>query len=63
APTFIISENAGVNGDFVVGKLLDQDNVNLGYDASKGMFQISTHEGTQNSLCHLSLVYVLVLAI
>ncbi|KAI3869106.1 hypothetical protein MKW92_032730 [Papaver armeniacum] len=56
APTFIISENAGVNGDFVVGKLLDQDNVNLGYDASKGMFQISTHEGTQNSLCHLSLL-------
>ncbi|KAI3879972.1 hypothetical protein MKW92_001475 [Papaver armeniacum] len=56
AHTFIISENAGVNGNFVVGKLLDQDNVNLGYDASKGMFQISTHEGTQNSLCHLSLL-------
>ncbi|KAI3920923.1 hypothetical protein MKW92_003551 [Papaver armeniacum] len=59
APTFIISRKCfGVNGDFVVGNSLDQDNVNLGYDASKGMFQISTHEGTQNSLCHLSLAYV-----
>ncbi|XP_026447301.1 chaperonin CPN60-like 2, mitochondrial [Papaver somniferum] len=38
APTFTISENAGVNGAVVVGKLLDQDNVNLGYDASKGVY-------------------------
>ncbi|KAI3845570.1 hypothetical protein MKX03_019719, partial [Papaver bracteatum] len=38
APTFTISENAGVNGAVVVGKLLDQDNVNLGYDAAKGVY-------------------------
>ncbi|MCL7033139.1 hypothetical protein MKW94_004000, partial [Papaver nudicaule] len=35
APTFTISENAGVNGAVVIGKLLDQENVNLGYDAAK----------------------------
>ncbi|KAI3941966.1 hypothetical protein MKW98_009176 [Papaver atlanticum] len=38
APTFTISENAGVNGAVVIGKLLDQDNVNLGYDAAKGVY-------------------------
>ncbi|KAI3978265.1 hypothetical protein MKX01_003428 [Papaver californicum] len=38
APTFTISENAGVNGAVVIGKLLDQENVNLGYDAAKGEY-------------------------
>ncbi|KAI3979441.1 hypothetical protein MKX01_001633 [Papaver californicum] len=38
APTFTISENAGVNGAVVIGKLLDQENVNIGYDAAKGEY-------------------------
>ncbi|RZC81829.1 hypothetical protein C5167_044399 [Papaver somniferum] len=37
APTFTIYENAGLNDAVVVGKLLDQDNVNLGYDASRSV--------------------------
>jgi chaperonin GroEL len=28
--------NAGVEGAVVVGKLLEQDNTDLGYDAAKG---------------------------
>ncbi|KAI3991486.1 hypothetical protein MKX01_006788 [Papaver californicum] len=38
APTFTLSENAGVNGVVVIGRLLDQENVNLGYDAAKGEY-------------------------
>jgi chaperonin GroEL len=32
----IIASNAGVEGAVVVGKLLEQDNTDLGYDAAKG---------------------------
>jgi chaperonin GroEL len=32
-----IAANAGVDGSVVVGKLLEQDNLSLGYDASKGL--------------------------
>lgn len=31
-----IASNAGVEGAVVVGKLLEQDNPDLGYDAAKG---------------------------
>lgn len=31
-----IAANAGVEGAVVVGKLLEQDNTDLGYDAAKG---------------------------
>lgn len=33
-----IASNAGVEGAVVVGKLLEQDNTDLGYDAAKGRF-------------------------
>ncbi|KAI3502260.1 hypothetical protein L1887_30292 [Cichorium endivia] len=36
APVHTIAANAGVEGDVVVGKLLEQDNPDLGYDAAKG---------------------------
>ncbi|KAG6531644.1 chaperonin CPN60-2, mitochondrial-like [Zingiber officinale] len=36
APAYIIASNAGVEGAVVVGKLLEQDNLDLGYDAAKG---------------------------
>ncbi|KAJ7979732.1 chaperonin CPN60-2, mitochondrial [Quillaja saponaria] len=34
-PVHTIASNAGVEGDVVVGKLLEQDNTDLGYDAAK----------------------------
>ena len=35
-----IATNAGVEGAVVVGKLLEQDNPDLGYDAAKGQWFI-----------------------
>lgn len=34
-----LASNAGVEGAIVVGKLLEQDNYVLGYDAAKGESQ------------------------
>lgn len=36
-----IASNAGVEGAVVVGKLLEQDNYDLGYDAAKGNDSLS----------------------
>ncbi|KAI8523161.1 hypothetical protein RHMOL_Rhmol13G0052100 [Rhododendron molle] len=38
APVYTIASNAGVEGAVVVGKLLEQDNPDLGYDAAKGEY-------------------------
>lgn len=38
APTFAIVSNAGSDGALVLGKLLEQDDFNLGYDAAKGRY-------------------------
>ncbi|RXH78479.1 hypothetical protein DVH24_001997 [Malus domestica] len=38
APVHTIASNAGVEGAVVVGKLLEQDNTDLGYDAAKGEY-------------------------
>lgn len=35
-PVHTIAANAGVEGAVVVGKLLEQNNPDLGYDAAKG---------------------------
>ncbi|CAK9173636.1 unnamed protein product [Ilex paraguariensis] len=37
-PVYTIASNAGVEGAVVVGKLLEQDNSDLGYDAAKGEY-------------------------
>ncbi|KAK6914208.1 Chaperonin Cpn60/GroEL/TCP-1 family [Dillenia turbinata] len=37
-PVYTIAANAGVEGAVVVGKLLEQDNTDLGYDAAKGEY-------------------------
>uniref|UniRef100_A0A2P2KGT9 Uncharacterized protein MANES_15G048600 n=2 Tax=Rhizophora mucronata TaxID=61149 RepID=A0A2P2KGT9_RHIMU len=37
-PAHTIASNAGVEGAVVVGKLLEQDNPDLGYDAAKGEY-------------------------
>lgn len=52
---YTIASNAGVEGAVVVGKLLEQDNPDLGYDAAKGIcscmpLPISTHHRTKT--CH-----------
>lgn len=36
-PVFTIAANAGVEGAVVVGKLLESENPDLGYDAAKGI--------------------------
>lgn len=36
-PVHTIASNAGVEGSVVVGKLLEQDDPDLGYDAAKGL--------------------------
>lgn len=37
APVRTIASNAGVEGAVVVGKLMEQDNPDLGYDAARGL--------------------------
>ena len=37
-PTRQIAKNAGVDGSVIVGKLLEQDNQNYGYNAQTGKF-------------------------
>ncbi|KAL6208902.1 hypothetical protein ACLB2K_019845 [Fragaria x ananassa] len=37
-PVYTIASNAGVEGAVVVGKLLEQENPDLGYDAAKGEY-------------------------
>ncbi|KAF3436031.1 hypothetical protein FNV43_RR23123 [Rhamnella rubrinervis] len=37
-PVYTIASNAGVEGSVIVGKLLEQDNPDLGYDAAKGEY-------------------------
>jgi chaperonin GroEL len=37
-PARIIAENAGTDGSIVIGKLMDKDNANWGYDAQSGEF-------------------------
>ncbi|CAK9179963.1 unnamed protein product [Ilex paraguariensis] len=38
APTFTIVSNAGGDGALVLGKLLEQDDLRIGYDAAKGHY-------------------------
>ncbi|KAL5824336.1 hypothetical protein ACOSQ3_020399 [Xanthoceras sorbifolium] len=38
APTLTIASNAGFDGSLVIGKLLEQDDCNLGFDAAKGEY-------------------------
>ncbi len=37
-PVRLIAENAGADGSIIAGKLMEQKNVNYGYDAQKGEF-------------------------
>nr|XP_043619220.1 chaperonin CPN60-2, mitochondrial-like [Erigeron canadensis] len=45
SPVHTIACNAGVEGAVVVGKLLEQDNHDLGYDAAKGLYVDMVKEG------------------
>ncbi|KAI7743585.1 hypothetical protein M8C21_000784, partial [Ambrosia artemisiifolia] len=45
APVHTIASNAGVEGAVIVGKLLEQDNPDLGYDAAKGQYVDMVKEG------------------
>ncbi|KAI3772917.1 hypothetical protein L6452_04112 [Arctium lappa] len=45
SPVYTIACNAGVEGAVVVGKLLEQDNPDLGYDAAKGLYVDMVKEG------------------
>lgn len=41
-PIYTIASNAGVEGAVVIGKLLEQENSDLGYDAAKGLYSHAT---------------------
>jgi hypothetical protein len=55
-PVHTIAMNAGVEGAVVVGKLLEQDNTDLGYDAAKGTGSLTIFSGylklVQNSIAY-----------
>ncbi|BAF18095.1 chaperonin CPN60-like 2, mitochondrial [Oryza sativa Japonica Group] len=38
APLMTIAANAGIDGGVVIGKLIEQDNLNMGYDAARGEY-------------------------
>lgn len=42
-PVHTIASNAGVEGAVIVGKLLEQENADLGYDAAKGLNRLYHH--------------------
>ena len=44
-PTRQIAKNAGVDGSVIVGKLLEQDNQNYGYNAQTGKFTDLVKDG------------------
>ncbi|KAG0494235.1 hypothetical protein HPP92_005229 [Vanilla planifolia] len=50
APAYTIAANAGVDGAVVVGKLLEQDNLNFGYDAAKGEYVDMVKAGIMDPL-------------
>ncbi|KAI3702295.1 hypothetical protein L6452_28028 [Arctium lappa] len=45
SPVYTIACNVGVEGAGVVGKLLEKDNPDLGYDAAKGLYVDMVKEG------------------
>ncbi|XP_059456781.1 chaperonin CPN60-like 2, mitochondrial isoform X2 [Corylus avellana] len=45
APAFTIASNAGFDGAVVIGKLLEQDDHNWGFDAAKGVYVDMVKEG------------------
>lgn len=58
-PAFTIAKNAGVDGSVVVGRLLEQDDMNMGYDAAKGtVFQ---YQSSSSLLSDFSLVSVAIM--
>ncbi|CAH9088602.1 unnamed protein product [Cuscuta europaea] len=50
APAFTIASNAGVDGSLVIDKLLEQDNLNFGYDAVKDQYVDMVNEGIMDPL-------------
>jgi chaperonin GroEL len=37
APLMTLASNAGVDGAIIIGKLIEQEDLSLGYDAAKGL--------------------------
>lgn len=50
APTFTIASNAGFDGALVIGKLLEQDDHNWGFDAAKGVYVNLVEQGIVDPL-------------
>uniref|UniRef100_A0A7N2MMK0 Uncharacterized protein n=1 Tax=Quercus lobata TaxID=97700 RepID=A0A7N2MMK0_QUELO len=50
APAFTIASNAGFDGALFIGKLLEQDNHNLGFDAAKGVYVDMVEERIRDPL-------------
>jgi chaperonin GroEL (HSP60 family) len=49
-PAYTIAQNAGVEGAVVVGKLLEQQTLEIGYDAAKGEIIFSFDAAALNQL-------------
>lgn len=49
-PAYTIASNAGVEGSVVVGKLLEQNDLDLGYDAATGLSFFLTNKQLQLGL-------------
>lgn len=49
-PAYIIASNAGVEGAVVVGKLLEQNDPDQGYDAAAGLSSFPTKKEKQLGL-------------
>lgn len=63
APALTIAANAGYDGSLVVGKLLEQDDCNFGFDASKGeseiaFLNISKAQTSSDSECFCRVCFV-----
>ena len=49
-PAYTIAHNAGLEGAVVVGKLLEQSNLNMGYDCAKGLFTVPKQKNQELGL-------------
>jgi chaperonin GroEL (HSP60 family) len=53
-----IAANAGIDGAIVIGKLIEQEDLSLGYDAAKGLFFLTMNilncvAPTSTIFCHV----------
>jgi chaperonin GroEL (HSP60 family) len=68
APLMTIAANAGVDGAIVIGKLIEQEDLSLGYDAVKGLFFLTMNilncvAPTSHSVTYITIAKILLKAL